>query len=168
MKNKFSVFSHSGDGCKSILRNENDVKCISEQDPNQTMSRGKAHRVINALTQMIYPRDAIKTLKATKSLTEASEEVHGGHECLRLIIQLPVARCALHSGMQVSSASNEPLNKRIFSVFSNSPEHRTFFSIYFCCSRHIWPISKLNIGMWFVMTHFASLGFFFLYEKKQK
>lgn len=52
MKNKFSVFSHSGDGCKSILRNENDVKCISEQDPNQTMSRGKAHRVINALTQM--------------------------------------------------------------------------------------------------------------------
>lgn len=73
MKNKFSVFSHSGDGCKSILRNENDVKCISEQDPNQTMSRGKAHRVINALTQMIYPRDAIKTLKVTKSLTEALE-----------------------------------------------------------------------------------------------
>lgn len=73
MTNKFSVFSHSGDGCKSILRNENEVKCISEQDPNQTVSRGKAHRVINALAQTIYPRDAIETLKATKSLTEALE-----------------------------------------------------------------------------------------------
>lgn len=73
MRNKFSVFSHSGDGCKSISGNENEVKCISEQDPNQTVSRGKAHRVINALAQTIYPRDTIKTLKATKSLTEALE-----------------------------------------------------------------------------------------------
>lgn len=31
--------------------------------------------------------------------------------------------------------------------------------IYFCCSRprHIWPNRRLNILMWFVVTHFGSL-----------
>lgn len=64
--------------------------------------------------------------------------------------------------------SNQLWNGWKLSLFSNSPDHSTFF-LYFliwACPRHFWPISRLNIdAFWFVWN---SLGLFSVWKQTRE
>lgn len=55
-------------------------------------------------------------------------------------------------------------NSFFLRVHQSSKTQHLLSCICLCCShsRHIWPLSRLNIFTWFVVMNFGLLGFFFL------